>query len=133
MKFLNKLNLFTDRLTLKKEFTCFCLRTRNKHLLETCVGFVFLVIVLHTSVTFFSFSQNHKSHRPNRQFGITFHLFKNKQTKKQKNVSWNFFTRRFTVGKILAITFTLPKEGERMSSFQCLLVFLKDEAMKKVY
>ena len=85
MKFLNKLNLFTDRLTLKKEFTCFWLRTRNKHLLETCVGFVFLVIFLHTSVTFFSFSQNHKIHRGKSEIRYNLSSFQkqtNEETKK---------------------------------------------------
>ena len=63
MKLLNKLNLFTDQLTLNKQFTCFLLRIRNKNLLEAGVEFVSLAIFLHTSVMFFSFSQNHKIHR----------------------------------------------------------------------
>ena len=85
MRFLNKLNLFTDQLTLKKQSTCFRFRIGNKNLLEAGIEFVCLVIFLRTSVTFFSFSEYHKIHRGKSEIRYNLSSFQkqtNQETKK---------------------------------------------------
>ena len=123
MKFLNKLNLFTNQLTLKKKFTCFLLLIRNKHLLEAGVEFVCSAIFLHTSVMFFSFSQNHKIHLGKSQIRYNLSSFQKQANDGTKKCFMELLHPQIYCWQDICNSFSITKgKGtyEQFSLFACI-------------